>query len=324
MEHEPVETIDYAATRRSGSTGAVCRGRYRLAIATSMATLLLIVAGGNVTSKGAGLAVPDWPLSFGSVNPRGWIYMPGVRDEHGHRLIGMVTGFLLTLLTGWILAREPRRWVRRLAIAAWVAVVIQGIMGGLRVTEISLKLAVVHGCFAHAFFGMVVALMVVSSPAWVLSERGSGLEFDRRLRVWLPILIGSLFGQLILGAILRHTRTGTSLHIAGAIVVGCLVVQVLNLAFGQPSTERRVHRWLLAVVGLYILQVALGLVTLLVRDQRLGYTSLAPLAPYLPTVHVAVGALILAVVVYATLWAYLLTDLGKRSDDRGASCGELR
>lgn len=322
MEPETGETIRCARPRFLFADEVAGLGRYRLAIATTIATLVLIVAGSNVTSKGAGLAVPDWPLSFGSVNPSGWIHMPGVRDEHGHRLIGVVTGFLLTLLAGWTLTRESRCWVRRLAAGSWAAVVIQGLMGGLRVTETSLELAVVHGCFAHAFFGAVVVLMVVSSPAWATSRAAHGTTLDQRLRLWLPILIGSLFGQLILGAILRHTRTGTSLHIAGAIVVGCLVVQTLHLAFGQPSAERRVHRGLLVVVALYIMQMALGLITLLVRDQRLGYTSLAPLAPYLPTLHVTVGALILAVTTYATLWAYLLTNRDRASTGPGEVVGE--
>ena len=324
MGPELTERTERAESRGWAPAIAVSRGRYRLAVATAIATFVLIVAGGNVTSKGAGLAVPDWPLSFGSVNPPGWIHMTGVRDEHGHRLIGMITGFLLTLLTGWIIAREPRPQVRRLAVAAWVAVVVQGIMGGLRVTEISLKLAIVHGCFAHAFFGSVVAIMVVSSPAWLRPLGGIRSELDTRLRTWLPVLIGSLFGQLILGAILRHTRTGTSLHIAGAIIVGCLVVQVLNLAFARPSANRRVHRWLLVVLALYILQVGLGLVTLLVRDQRLGYTSLAPLTPYLPTVHVAVGALILAVATCATLWAFRLTRVCITESSQATACGESR
>src|SRR5689334_101945 len=118
------------------------------------ATFVLIVAGGNVTSKGAGMAVPDWPTSFGSFNPSGWTsnmhgLIPGVRDEHFHRLLGATVGVLVIALTVWVCVRDSRRPVRYLVLAALAMVCIQGVMGGKRVTENSLTLAVIHGCFAQ-------------------------------------------------------------------------------------------------------------------------------------------------------------------------------
>ncbi len=277
--------------------------RYRLAVATMLATFLLIVAGGNVTTKDAGLAVPDWPLSFGSLNPEGWTAEPGVRDEHGHRLIGATVGAMLTVLAVWTCWRDPRRAVVRLAIVAWVAVVIQGVMGGLRVTELSIELAVIHGCFAHAFFCLMVAFATVNSPRWLSPSAADTVRPAASLPRALTILLAVLFGQLILGATLRHTGTGTAWHIAGSLVIGFVLAWVLNLIFSQPAAPW-VRRRLLAVLALYFVQLALGLATLLVVDPRLGYTPADWMRYYLPTVHVAVGALIMAISFHVALWQY--------------------
>lgn len=288
---------------QAGSHDRTRTGRYVLAWATLVATFVLIVAGGNVTSKDAGLAVPDWPLSFGSINPQGWIRMPGVRDEHGHRLIGALVGMLLTALTVWIWRSERRRWVVRLAQASWIAVVIQGIMGGLRVTEVSILLAIVHGCFAHAFLCMVLALTIAHGPSWRSQARESEapLAVLRPLSRWLVVLIAAIFGQLILGAILRHTITGTTFHIAGAIVVGLIVAAVLAVMSREPRLAwYRSRGWV--ILGLYSVQVALGVGTLVYVDPLLGWVPAAWLRYYLPTTHVAVAALLLGVVF--DVWMY--------------------
>jgi heme A synthase len=54
-------------------------------------TLTLIFVGGLVTSTGSGLAVPDWPLSFGQFFPR---MVGGVFYEHGHRMVAATVGAL--------------------------------------------------------------------------------------------------------------------------------------------------------------------------------------------------------------------------------------
>src|SRR5690606_7412341 len=142
---------------------------FRFALTLSGLTFLLIIAGGNVTSKNAGLAVPDWPLSFGSVNPPGWTSnmdgtLPGVRDEHGHRLVGATVGMMVIGLVVWLKLTGSRTWVRRLGYVALAAVIVQGIMGGLRVTERSIALAIVHGCFGQLFFCLTLAIALSVSP----------------------------------------------------------------------------------------------------------------------------------------------------------------
>ena len=131
-----------------------------------LATLVLLFIGGMVTSKKAGMAVPDWPLSYGSVNPAGWWQIENVRLEHGHRLIASAIGLLMIGLAVWTWRVESRRWVKFLSLAALVLVCLQGVMGGLRVTEISTVFADLHGCTAQVFLCLLVMLGVVLSPKW--------------------------------------------------------------------------------------------------------------------------------------------------------------
>ena len=97
---------------------------------TAIATFLLVIAGGLVTSTDSGLAVPDWPLSYGMWFPP---MVGGILYEHGHRMIAGVVGILLFVQGVWITRTESRRWVRRLSLAAVVAVIIQALLGGATV-----------------------------------------------------------------------------------------------------------------------------------------------------------------------------------------------
>src|SRR5512134_3191870 len=94
------------------------------------ATLVLIVAGGMVTSTGSGLAVPDWPLSYGTLFPP---MVGGIFYEHGHRMVASGVGLLTVILSAWVFLAERRRWVGRLAAGALAAVILQGALGGLTV-----------------------------------------------------------------------------------------------------------------------------------------------------------------------------------------------
>src|SRR3954469_9112099 len=140
----------------------------RFAWFAAFATLLLICSGGMVTSKGVGLAVPDWPTSFGYnmfLFPASkWI--GGIFFEHTHRLIASTVGFLTIILAVWLWFSEPRRWVRMLGVTAVGAVIFQGVLGGLRVTMLKDEIGIFHACLAQAFFGLVVIIALVTSRAW--------------------------------------------------------------------------------------------------------------------------------------------------------------
>src|SRR6476646_3244311 len=130
------------------------RTLHLIALLTAAATFPLILIGGQVTSHHAGMSVPDWPNSYGYnmflFPPRLWV--GGILYEHTHRLAGVVVGLLAIALTVVAWRTEPRRWVRWVCTAVLGAVILQGVIGGLRVVLVELNLAVVHACFAQAFF----------------------------------------------------------------------------------------------------------------------------------------------------------------------------
>jgi len=139
------------------------------------ATSLLLAAGGLVTSAEAGMAVHDWPTSFGY---NMFLYpfsrmTGGIYYEHAHRLMGFLVG-LTTLVMAVLLMRTDRRgWIRKLAWVAVLAVVVQAVLGGLRVTDRNLALAMVHGVLAQLFFSTLVALAAFNSSLWKGDRAGS-------------------------------------------------------------------------------------------------------------------------------------------------------
>jgi heme A synthase len=123
---------------------------HRFAVLTAGSTFLLIVAGGLVTSTGSGLAVPDWPLSYGTLFPP---MVGGILYEHTHRVVAAFVGLLTAVLAAWLWKCEPRRWVRNLGFVSLAAVVLQGILGGLTVLyRLPTPISVIHACLAQTFF----------------------------------------------------------------------------------------------------------------------------------------------------------------------------
>jgi cytochrome c oxidase assembly protein subunit 15 len=115
---------------------------------TAGATFLLIGLGGLVTSHQAGLAVPDWPTSYGYnmfLFPVHF-WQANIFYEHTHRLLASFVGLLTGVLAVWLWLREPRRWLRWLGVAAFFAVVLQGVLGGLRVTLLKDEIGIFHAC----------------------------------------------------------------------------------------------------------------------------------------------------------------------------------
>src|SRR6201984_580630 len=139
---------------------------YVLVAAASVS--LLICSGGLVTSHEAGMAVPDWPNTFGYnmflFPVSRWV--GGVLFEHTHRLIASTVGLLTVILCVALFGIESRRWVKTLGLIAVGAVVVQGILGGLRVTENNAALGLFHGCLAQSFFALMATIALVTSRFW--------------------------------------------------------------------------------------------------------------------------------------------------------------
>jgi len=234
---------------------------HRIAVANACATFLLILAGGLVTNTGSGLAVPDWPTTFGEnmfLFP--WSKMVGgIFFEHSHRLLGSAVG-LLTLTLGVLLwIQEPRRWVRWLGAGAVGAVLLQGTLGGLRVVLVQESLAIAHGMLAQAFFALMASVAVFTSPAWTrMAERALPPEAGRAGRLSLLITV-LLYLQIFFGALLTHIGARLDAHLATAGVVAVLVLtlgaQVVRRRADLPGLARPV----MLLCGLLALQLLLGL-----------------------------------------------------------------
>ncbi|MBA3651045.1 MAG: COX15/CtaA family protein [Chthoniobacterales bacterium] len=191
------------------------------------ATLLLICSGGMVTSKGVGLAVPDWPTTFGY----NMFFFPvskwvgGIFFEHTHRLIASVVGFLTIILAVWLWRAKVARWIKTLGWVSLGAVVLQGVLGGLRVTLLKDEIGIFHACLAQAFFGMLVIIALATSRLWPRLARAGALP-PRSLALFAIVITGIIYGQLGLGAAMRHQHRD-------------LAIMDFPLAYGQiiPATD---------------------------------------------------------------------------------------
>jgi cytochrome c oxidase assembly protein subunit 15 len=181
----------------------------RVSAALAALTFPLVWIGGLVTTTDAGMAVPDWPNTFGynlfQYPWSEWFFGPwDLFIEHGHRLFASLVG-LVTIALAIIFWRcEPRRWMRVAGLVALVAVIAQGVLGGLRVVLDERTLAMIHGCSGPAFFALTVALVVFTSPTWREAESSAVHPLARSLHRLTIATASIAYLQLVLGAVLRH------------------------------------------------------------------------------------------------------------------------
>jgi cytochrome c oxidase assembly protein subunit 15 len=250
----------------SATDGRMNRWSRRLALLLIVLTFPLIWVGGLVTTTDAGMAVPDWPNTYGYnmlLYPwESWLLGPwDLFIEHGHRLLGALVGMVTIALMVVVLKTDARSWMRKLVIVALVAVIAQGILGGVRVRLNDVTLAMIHGCTGPAFLVLTTIIAVMFSAFWQnpVSPELSAAEADNkneqnedsevieddkqhfnaslRLARLTTILV---YCQLILGASIRHipvTTTpqtysvlvifhiGMALAVTGHIVMLCLAIR---------------------------------------------------------------------------------------------------
>jgi cytochrome c oxidase assembly protein subunit 15 len=301
---------------------------HRLAVVLACATFPLWV-GGLVTTTDAGMAVPDWPNTYGYnmfLYPwQSWLAGPwDLFVEHGHRLLASAVGMLTIGLLIVLWRCEPRVWVRRLGMVALVLVIFQGVLGGMRVLLDERTLAMLHGCTGPLFFALTVALAVVTSGAWLagdapLVSRQSGQV--RRLAVVIAILF---YLQLVFGALLRHMPIDSQpatfalavrFHL---LLAGVLVLHVAMLAWlvaRHCRSIRPMFRLTMALAGLLIVQLLLGVSTWIIKfsvpvwaegwlpGNDFANTAGGWLQTHIVTGHVAVGSLLLGTSVATALLA---------------------
>jgi len=262
---------------------------HRYAILLSVCTLFLVVAGATVTSKEAGLSVPDWPLSYGKLMPP---MTGGVLFEHGHRMIGATVGMLVVGLAVWLWRVDRRSWMRKLGWIALVWVSVVGLLGGLTVKLLTPPpVSVTHTCLAQLFFATTVAIAVFTSKSWYAGPEvveDQGWPSLRTLSVITPVLV---VAQIALGAGFRHGAMGVMPHIIGAMVVSLAILLVGVFVVNQFPDHPTLRPAALTLLGLTFFQVFLGLLAYFVRLRSTGQ----PPEMVISTVaHVATGALTLA------------------------------
>lgn len=285
----------------------------RLALAGAF---VLVLAGGLVTSRDAGLAVPDWPLAFGQLNPPGWWRIENIRTEHGHRIIAFLVAAWTAFLLVTTLRRETGILIRRLAIVAAGLVILQALLGGLRVLHLSVDLAMVHGVVGQLFFASLAAFVVVTAPSW---ESAPASADSRRRRVCGAVLLATVAAQLILGLFIRHLGaaarplSGTPLlysHVIGAGIVfsALLDYQAVKSEGSRPLCDR-------LLLPLLCAQVALGIAAYVTTDDMTFDRQVTVFEAWLPTLHVGFGAALLGAAVGVNLYAWRsrLTLLGPSS-----------
>ena len=281
------------------SPRASSRALHRFALLTAGTTFLLIIAGALVVGFEAGLAVPDWPLSFGTWMPP---MVGGVFYEHGHRMIAGTVGVLTTVLAVWLGWKDPRPWLKGLGLAAWAAVVVQAILGGLTVLYLlPIPILIAHAGLAQIFFCLVLSLALFTSPAWEREDQAER-PIPAGFQNLAALATGALFLQLLLGAALRHKALGVMPHVMGAVVASALIGLLCYQAVtGLPERDelRKAARW---IGGILVVQLALGVFSYFAR--HFAPTALSQTAVVIvTTAHVATGALLLGGNLILTLLA---------------------
>lgn len=292
-----------------------------LTATTAGATLALIFVGSLVTSTGSGLAVPDWPLSYGTLFPP---MVGGILYEHSHRMAAAAVGLLVVVQALVLTWREPRRWLRVLAWVAVAAIIVQGTLGGLTVLLLlPTPISMTHAVLAQSLFLLLIVIAYAHSREW---RRRAARPHSARVRTTVVLLPAVVFLQLLLGALMRHTESGLAipdfplmggqlvprfdermlnaingarfqlllepvsmsqvvvhfLHRLGAAATAAVVIAA-NLDLRRRPAYRAVRRMLTWVNWMVLVQGTLGALTVLTAR-----------SPLVASLHVLVGAALFA------------------------------
>lgn len=273
----------------------------------AVSTLALITMGGIVTAAEAGLAVPDWPATFGAnmfLYPLSQM-TGGIYYEHAHRLMGAFVGLATFALMLLCLFKNTSRGVKLLAVFAFLHVCVQGLVGGVRVTEASVVFAIFHGVSAQVFLAVITVLTLTTTRAWrEVSQTAS--PAGARQRTAAIVAVVALFLQVSLGAVARHfpdSMHGVMTHVAFSLVAAGAIV------YAGAHASRAAHEPLLGRLGKACvhtvgLQMLLGVaalgVVMMTRDNATPHA----LDLTLTTAHQVVGAVLFSITALLTVWSF--------------------
>jgi len=284
-------------------------GVHRFALFVVVWATVLLTAGALVTSEDAALAVPDWPLSYGTLNPP---MVGGIAFEHSHRLIAAGLGLLTIVLAALLWRYDERPAIRYLGLAALGGVILQGILGGLAVLKLlHYWLPVMHACTAEIVFAILVSIAFFTGRWWMQNlpqceDRGSpAIHAIVSLNAFL------IFLQVLVGAGFRHRYLSLKPHVFGVPIILAMVfwtAAVLRRRFPQVPEISRARFWLHSIVAL---QILLGVVALWARIVSADDPQPMPPVVVATVVHTVVGALLFAASIITVLLCYRLVPRRK-------------
>jgi cytochrome c oxidase assembly protein subunit 15 len=302
-----------------------------------------------VTSKNVGLAVPDWPTTFGYnmflFPVSKWV--GGILFEHTHRLIASAVGFLTIILAIWLWRSESRRWVRNLGIIALAGVILQGILGGLRVTMLKDEIGIFHACIAQGFLALLVVIALVTTGFWRrLATQSVGSRRLAPIKTLAFATTLAIHAQLVLGATMRHQHrdlaildfpTANGAWIPDTSATSLAKINSWRDARGLSDVDtfqiwlQMAHRFLALLIAAAIIAIASRIwrdapgipalkrlsifwAALVLCQITLGaWTIWSNKAADIATAHVAVGAIMLSfgVTITAICWRISEVDFGR-------------
>ncbi|MEM7228516.1 MAG: hypothetical protein AAF432_06845 [Planctomycetota bacterium] len=287
----------------------------RLALLVALTTLPLLISGGIVTGLEEGMAVPDWlttyryPMMF---YPMSMMQEDaGVYVEHFHRLWGLLVGLSVIMLLVQMRRTRQRPWLQHLSIGILVAVIIQGILGGTRVTEDNIALAIMHGIFGQVVFSTIVLMAAFTTLRWKQADRqAASTSSDFQLSLALVIL---LVGQLALGAVYRHLNlhpefaAGFKHSVLGLHILVACIVAFVAITVGVRAKTVHAKAIALPTLGVALmvivsLQLLLGIGAAALVMMRGEAVAIPAMEVAITTLHQATGACLLGTAVLAAAW----------------------
>ena len=327
-EHEDSSSDSKSADSVLPATTGRSVGVHRFALLAICLVWPLIWVGGLVTTYDAGMAVPDWPNTYGRnlwLYPwKTWLFGPfDLFIEHGHRLLGTVVGLVGILILVASIMKEKRSWVTWLAALFLAMVIGQGILGGVRVLREDRTIAMLHGCVGPICFALCVFVAVVTGKSWYAKQTLGASELpniSKAVSIIGVIVLATSYLQSVFGAQLRHVQPNTSpshftlivfFHVVTAFLLWAMTC--LLWAKTRRCGDLTLSRPALVLIGLVGVQIALGIGTWVVNYGWPVFLQFVPGSTgflvrakgywdsLIVTAHVATGSLILSLAVVALL-----------------------